>query len=154
MLALSYDFIVVGGGSSGALLARELASKGPTLLIDRGYNHSMFPQSSVPEGAPGRPPPPHGCPLLHLTFSRPLPTSTGRALVLPRRIAASSRTESPVVRPRSPPPPLRRLAADCSDRLGPCACSRLGPLVGRLEALRWWLIHQWWCVVASRGVGL
>ncbi len=56
MLALSYDFIVVGGGSSGALLARELASKGPTLLIDRGYNHSMFPQSAVPEGAPGRPP--------------------------------------------------------------------------------------------------
>ena len=73
MLALSYDFIVVGGGSSGALLARELASKGPTLLIDRGYNHSMFPQSSVPEGAPGRPPPPHGCPLLYLLFSRPLP---------------------------------------------------------------------------------
>ena len=55
MLTLSYDFIVVGGGSSGALLARELASKGPTLLIDRGYNHSMFPQSSVPEGAPGHP---------------------------------------------------------------------------------------------------
>ena len=55
MLSLSYDFIIVGGGSSGALLARELASKGPTLLIDRGYNHSMFPQSVVPEGAPGPP---------------------------------------------------------------------------------------------------
>jgi hypothetical protein len=55
MLSLSYDFIIVGGGSSGALLARELASKGPTLLIDRGYNHSMFPQSAVPEGAPGPP---------------------------------------------------------------------------------------------------
>ena len=94
MLALSYDFIVVGGGSSGALLARELASKGPTLLIDRGYNHSMFPQSSVPEGAPGRPiarPRHTAAPLLHLPFSRLLPTSAGRARVLPRRTRPLSR---------------------------------------------------------------
>ena len=90
MLALSYDFIVVGGGSSGALLARELASKGPTLLIDRGYNHSMFPQSSVPEGVIARPR--HtAAPLLHLPFSRLLPTSAGRARVLPRRTRPLSR---------------------------------------------------------------
>jgi len=104
MLALSYDFIVVGGGSSGALLARELASKGPTLLIDRGYNHSMFTQSAVPEGAPGRPLPPHGCPLLHLPFSRPshfrLPfarAAAARRSLLPRRAA-----RRPTALPTSP----------------------------------------------------
>ena len=107
MLALSYDFIVVGGGSSGALLARELASKGPTLLIDRGYNHSMFPQSAVPEGAPGRPPPPHGCPLLHLTFSRPLP--------LPPALRACCRGET------LPPPAPSRPSSDRAAHLPLCA---------------------------------
>ena len=50
--ALSYDFIVVGGGSSGSVLAAVLATKGPTLLLERGANHSLYPQSQVPEGWP------------------------------------------------------------------------------------------------------
>lgn len=50
--ARSFDFIVVGGGSSGSVLAGLLATKGPTLLIERGANHSAYPQSSVRQGWP------------------------------------------------------------------------------------------------------
>ena len=51
-MAVNYDFIIVGGGSSGSVLASTLASKGPTLLIERGANHSAYPQSSLREGSP------------------------------------------------------------------------------------------------------
>lgn len=48
----NYDFIVVGGGSSGSVLASFLASKGPTLLIERGANHTSYPQSASRQGWP------------------------------------------------------------------------------------------------------
>uniref|UniRef100_A0A7S3V5X4 ABC transporter domain-containing protein n=1 Tax=Chaetoceros debilis TaxID=122233 RepID=A0A7S3V5X4_9STRA len=51
-MAVNYDFIVIGGGSSGSALASNLATKGPTLLIERGANHTAYPQSSVRQGWP------------------------------------------------------------------------------------------------------
>ena len=48
----NYDFIVIGGGSSGCNLAYNLAQKGPTLLIERGANYTAYPVSSVREGWP------------------------------------------------------------------------------------------------------
>ena len=48
----NYDFIVVGGGSSGSVLASFLALKGPTLLIERGANHTSYPQSASRHGVP------------------------------------------------------------------------------------------------------
>ena len=44
-MSVNYDFVVIGGGSGGSALAATLSSKGPTLLIERGANHSAFPQS-------------------------------------------------------------------------------------------------------------
>ena len=52
MMAVNYDFIVIGGGSSGSALASNLASKGLTLLIERGANHTAYPQSIVRQGSP------------------------------------------------------------------------------------------------------
>ncbi len=49
---VNYDFIVVGGGSSGSALASNLATKGPTLLIEQGANHTVYPQSAVRQGWP------------------------------------------------------------------------------------------------------
>ena len=51
-MSKNYDFIVVGGGSSGSSLAAILASKGPTLLIERGANHTVYPLSSISQGYP------------------------------------------------------------------------------------------------------
>jgi len=51
-MSINFDFIIVGGGSSGSVLASELASKGPTLLIERGTNHSAYPQSKQRQGFP------------------------------------------------------------------------------------------------------
>ena len=51
-MSINFDFIVIGGGSSGSVLASELASKGPTLLIERGTNHSAYPQSKQRQGFP------------------------------------------------------------------------------------------------------
>ena len=51
-MAVNYDFIVVGGGSSGSALASNLAKKGPTLLIERGVNHTAYPQSTFRQGWP------------------------------------------------------------------------------------------------------
>ena len=52
MTSVNYDFIIVGGGSSGSALASKLAKKGPTLLIERGANHTAYPQSAVRQGSP------------------------------------------------------------------------------------------------------
>lgn len=49
---MNYDFIIIGGGSSGAALASILSSKGSTLLIERGANHTVYPQSAVRQGWP------------------------------------------------------------------------------------------------------
>jgi ATP-binding cassette, subfamily G (WHITE), member 2 len=49
---MNFDYIVVGGGSSGSTLAAHLVKKGPTLLIERGRHHSSFPQSQAKEGFP------------------------------------------------------------------------------------------------------
>ena len=51
-MSINFDFIIVGGGSSGSVLASELASKGPTLLIERGTNNSAYPQSKLRQGWP------------------------------------------------------------------------------------------------------
>lgn len=52
MRTRNYDYIVVGSGSSGSALASVLATKGSTLLIERGANHTSFPQSMYRQGWP------------------------------------------------------------------------------------------------------
>lgn len=51
-MSKNYDFIVIGSGASGSALASVLATKGPTLLIERGANHTVYPQSKAKEGYP------------------------------------------------------------------------------------------------------
>ena len=51
-MSINFDFIIVGGGASGSALASILSKKGPTLLIERGANHSAYPQASVRQGYP------------------------------------------------------------------------------------------------------
>ena len=51
-LGLAFDYIVVGSGASGGVLAAALAAKGPTLLVERGPNNTAYPQSAVPQGWP------------------------------------------------------------------------------------------------------
>ena len=48
----SYDFIVVGGGSSGSILAGILAFKGPTALLERGPAPQSYPQHATRPGWP------------------------------------------------------------------------------------------------------
>lgn len=52
MSSVNYDYIVVGSGSSGSALASVLATKGKTLLIERGANHTSYPQSAYRQGWP------------------------------------------------------------------------------------------------------
>lgn len=52
MSSINYDFIVIGSGSSGSALASVLATKGKTLLIERGANHTSYPQSAYRQGWP------------------------------------------------------------------------------------------------------
>ena len=51
-MSKNFDYIIVGGGASGSALASVLAKKGTTLLIERGANHTFYPQSKVNEGWP------------------------------------------------------------------------------------------------------
>jgi len=51
-MSINFDYIIVGGGASGSALASILSKKGPTLLIERGANHSAYPQASVRQGYP------------------------------------------------------------------------------------------------------
>jgi len=52
MASINYDFIIVGAGSSGSALASVLSTKGLTLLIERGANHTAYPMSTVRQGWP------------------------------------------------------------------------------------------------------
>ena len=51
-MSKNFDYIIIGGGASGCALASVLASKGTTLLIEKGANHTAYPQSQVKEGWP------------------------------------------------------------------------------------------------------
>ena len=52
-MSVNFDFIIVGGGSSGSALASILSQKGSTLLLERGANHTVYqPQSLVRQGWP------------------------------------------------------------------------------------------------------
>ena len=54
-MPINFDFIIIGGGASGsALVASILLQKEEpaTLLIERGANHSVYPQASVRQGYP------------------------------------------------------------------------------------------------------
>jgi len=52
MTSINYDFIIIGAGSSGSALASVLSKKGSTLLIERGLNHTAYPQSIARKGWP------------------------------------------------------------------------------------------------------
>ena len=41
---MAWDYIVVGGGPSGSIVARELAKKGPTLLVRARVAHKVLPR--------------------------------------------------------------------------------------------------------------
>lgn len=51
-MSRNYDYIIVGGGASGCALASALAKKGKVLLVERGANHTAYPQSKVKAGWP------------------------------------------------------------------------------------------------------
>lgn len=51
-MSRNYDYIIVGGGASGCALASALAKKGKVLLVEKGANHTAYPQSKVKEGWP------------------------------------------------------------------------------------------------------
>lgn len=52
MSSINYDYIIIGSGSAGSALASVLATKGKTLLIERGANHTSYPQSAYRQGWP------------------------------------------------------------------------------------------------------
>ena len=51
-MSRNYDYIIVGGGASGCALASVLSRKGKVLLVERGANHTAYPQSRVKAGWP------------------------------------------------------------------------------------------------------
>jgi choline dehydrogenase-like flavoprotein len=48
----SYDFIIIGGGASGCALARALAKRGTTLLLERGKSMEEEPLTQTESGWP------------------------------------------------------------------------------------------------------